>query len=292
MNNIGLILNSLFKIFIMNEKLYKPISGWIILLLLFVLPAVAFMFQNVFTWIGTALVELLLISGFIIVNPNASKVMTLFGKYVGSIKQDGFFWANPFFYKRSVSLRARNFESERLKVNDKRGNPIQIGVILVWRVKDTFKAQFEVEDYIHFVKVQADAAVRKLAGSFSYDHVDDHSEITLRAGETEVSHVLEKELQERLMMAGIEVLEARIGYLAYAPEIASAMLRRQQAEAIVSARFKIVDGAIGMVDGALRQLEDKKIVALDAHEKAKLVSNLMVVLCSDKETVPIVEASA
>ncbi len=145
---------------------------------------------------------------------------------------------------------------------------------------------------MHFVKVQTDAAVRKLAGSFAYDHVDDHTEITLRAGEVEVSHVLEKELQERLNMAGLEVLEARIGYLAYAQEIASAMLRRQQAEAIVSARYKIVDGAIGMVEGVLKQLDDKKIVALDSHEKAKLVTNLMVVLCSDKETVPIVEATA
>jgi len=177
-------------------------------------------------------------------------------------------------------------------VNDKRGNPIQIGVILVWKVRNTFKAQFEVEDYLHFVKVQTDAAVRKLAGSFSYDHVDDHKEITLRSEESEVNRVLEKELHERLEIAGIEVLEARIGYLAYAPEIAAAMLKRQQAEAIVSARYKIVEGAIGMVDGALKQLSDKGIVKMDDHEKVKLVSNLMVVLCSDKETVPIVEATA
>lgn len=276
----------------MNEKVYKATSGWRFLLLMLLLLIVGYFFESIALWICIVPIFLLTLAGFIIVNPNNSKVMTLFGKYVGTIKDDGFFWANPFFHKRDVSLRARNFESDRLKVNDKRGNPIQIGVILVWRVKDTFKAQFEVEDYMHFVKVQTDAAVRKLAGSFAYDHVDDHTEITLRSGEEEVSHLLEKELQERLTMSGIEVMEARIGYLAYAPEIASAMLRRQQAEAIVAARFKIVEGAIGMVDGALKQLDEKKIVEMDAHEKAKLASNLMVVLCSDKETVPIVDTSA
>lgn len=276
----------------MDEKVFKPVSGWLLLLFaLGLILAIVFLEDPIYKIISGFVLALVLL-GFIIVNPNNSKVMTLFGKYVGSIKQDGFYWANPFFLKRNLSLRARNFESERLKVNDKRGNPIQIGVILVWKVKNTFKAQFEVEDYAHFVKVQTDAAVRKLAGSFSYDHVDDHQEITLRSEESEVNRVLEKELHERLQIAGIEVLEARIGYLAYAPEIAAAMLKRQQAEAIVSARYKIVEGAIGMVDGALKQLEDKGIVKMDDHEKVKLVSNLMVVLCSDKETVPIVEATA
>ncbi|HRG68056.1 MAG: SPFH domain-containing protein [Saprospiraceae bacterium] len=276
----------------MDEKVFKPVSGWLLLLFAFgLILAIVFLEDPIYKIISGFVLALVLL-GFIIVNPNNSKVMTLFGKYVGSIKQDGFYWANPFFLKRNLSLRARNFESERLKVNDKRGNPIQIGVILVWKVKNTFKAQFEVEDYAHFVKVQTDAAVRKLAGSFSYDHVDDHQEITLRSEESEVNRVLEKELHERLQIAGIEVLEARIGYLAYAPEIAAAMLKRQQAEAIVSARYKIVEGAIGMVDGALKQLEDKGIVKMDDHEKVKLVSNLMVVLCSDKETVPIVEATA
>ncbi|HEX5626203.1 MAG TPA: SPFH domain-containing protein [Saprospiraceae bacterium] len=276
----------------MKEKIFQPVSGYLMLLVLAIILGGMAYLRELYILIPGAIVSILILLGWIIVNPNGSKVMTLFGKYVGSVKSDGFFWANPFFYKRDMSLRARNFESERLKVNDKRGNPIQIGVVLVWRVKDTFKAQFEVEDYMHFVKVQADAAVRKLAGSFSYDHVDDHEEITLRSDANQVSHVLEKELQERLDMAGLEVLEARIGYLAYAPEIAAAMLKRQQAEAIVSARYKIVEGAIGMVDGALRQLEEKNIVDMDAHEKAKLVSNLMVVLCSDKETTPVVEASA
>ncbi|MBP8726454.1 MAG: SPFH domain-containing protein [Saprospiraceae bacterium] len=276
----------------MKEHKFKPISGWPMLLLAIAFPFPVAMTGLPLIWIIGGFLELLILGGFIIVNPNGSKVLTLFGKYVGTIRQDGFFWANPFFVKRNLSLRARNFESERLKVNDKRGNPIQIGVVLVWRVQDTFRAQFEVEDFIHFVKVQTDAAVRKLAGSFSYDHVDDHDEITLRASEQEVNHVLERELQERLGFAGIEVLESRIGYLAYAPEIAAAMLKRQQAEAIVSARFKIVEGAIGMVEGAVKELQGRGIVQLEPTEKARLVSNLMVVLCSEKETTPIVETSA
>lgn len=257
-----------------------------------ILPIALSQIWNPIVWAIGGFIEMLILAGFIIVYPNGSKVLTLFGKYVGTIRDDGFFWANPFYAKRHVSLRANNFESDRLKVNDKRGNPIQIGVVLVWKVQDTFRASFEVEDYSHYVKVQSDAAVRKLAGSFAYDHVDDHTEITLRSAEQEVNQVLEHELQERLGFAGIEVLEARIGYLAYAPEIAAAMLKRQQAEAIVSARYKIVEGAIGMVEGAVHQLETKNIVHLDSHEKAKLVSNLMVVLCSEKETTPVVEASA
>lgn len=276
----------------LKEKSFKAVSGWWILVVVLVLPYIVFMSQQIILYVIGGILWLVLIAGFIVINPNSSRVLTLFGKYVGTIREDGFFWANPFFIKRDLSLRARNFESERLKVNDKRGNPIQIGVVLVWRVQDTFRAQFEVEDFIHFVKVQTDAAVRKLAGSFAYDHVDDHQEITLRSSELEVNRVLESELQERLSFAGIEVLESRIGYLAYANEIAAAMLKRQQAEAIVSARFKIVEGAIGMVEGALKQLEQKGIVQLDSHEKAKLVSNLMVVLCSEKETTPVVEASA
>lgn len=275
-----------------QEKPFKAFSGWWVLLIVLLMPYFIIMSQQIILYIIGGIIWLVLISGFIVINPNSSRVLTLFGKYVGTIKEDGFFWANPFFIKRDLSLRARNFESDRLKVNDKRGNPVWIGVVLVWRVKDTFKAQFEVEDFIHFVKVQSDAAVRKLAGSFAYDHVDDHNEITLRASEQEVNNVLEKELAERLDFAGIEVLESRIGFLSYAPEIAAAMLKRQQAEAIVSARFKIVEGAIGMVEGALKQLEQKGIVQLDSHEKAKLVSNLMVVLCSEKETTPVVETSA
>lgn len=227
--------------------------------------------------------------GFFLVYPNGSRVLTLFGKYVGTVKDNGFFWVIPFILRKSISLRARNFDSERVKVNDKRGNPILISVILVWRVNDTYRAAFDVDNYESFVRVQTDSAVRKLAGSYSYDNFDDdQEEITLRSGVNVINEDLEKELDERLKIAGIEVLEARIGYLAYAPEIAAAMLKRQQAEAIVAARIKIVEGAVGMVDIALNQLSSQKLIDLDDHQKATMVSNLMVVLCSDKDATPVV----
>jgi regulator of protease activity HflC (stomatin/prohibitin superfamily) len=217
--------------------------------------------------------------------------MNLFGAYRGTVKANGLFWTNPFYARTSISLRARNFDSDRLKVNDKLGNPVLISVILVWRVQDTFKAAFEVDLYESFVKVQTDAAVRKLASLYSYDNFDDdQSELTLRSAVQEVNDDLEKELSERLSIAGIEVLEARLGYLAYAPEIANAMLKRQQAEAIVSARFKIVEGAVGMVELALDHLSKKDIIDLDEDKKAAMVSNLMVILCSDKEATPVVNA--
>ena len=229
--------------------------------------------------------------GFILVNPNGSRVLLLFGKYVGTIKQNGFFWVNPFYTKKKISLRASNFDSERLKVNDKIGNPIMISTILVWRVTDTYKAAFDVDNYENFVRVQTDAAVRKLASMYPYDNFadDGHDEdITLRSSVNEVSEALEKEVQERLAMAGIEVLEARIGYLAYAQEIANAMLKRQQATAIVAARHKIVEGAVSMVEMAIDALSKKEIVHLDEERKAAMVSNLMVILCGDKEASPVV----
>ena len=229
--------------------------------------------------------------GFILVNPNTSKVVLLFGKYVGTIKDNGLYWANPFFRKKPISLRASNFDSERLKVNDKLGNPIMISTILVWRVTDTYKAAFDVDNFENFVRVQTDAAVRKLASMYPYDNFADegHDEdITLRSSVNEVSEALEKEIDERLSIAGIEVLEARIGYLAYAQEIASAMLKRQQATAIIAARHKIVEGAVSMVEMALDKLNENKVVELDEERKAAMVSNLMVVLCSDKDTTPIV----
>ncbi|MFT6809341.1 MAG: regulator of protease activity HflC (stomatin/prohibitin superfamily) [Saprospiraceae bacterium] len=236
----------------------------------------------------TILTGLFTLFGLVIVNPNQSRVLTLFGKYVGSIRENGFQWVNPFKRKRKISLRARNFDSERVKVNDKRGNPILISVILVWRVRETYKAAFEVDDYESFIRVQTDAAVRKLAGMYSYDNFDDDlEEVTLRSDVGDVNDALESEVSERLEIAGLEVIEARIGYLAYAPEIASAMLKRQQAEAIVAARFKIVEGAVGMVDSALELLSEKNIIELDDEKKAAMVSNLMVVLCSDKEATPI-----
>jgi len=234
-------------------------------------------------------IPIFLMIGLFIVNPNDSRVLVLFGKYVGTVKENGFYWVNPFYSKRLITLKARNFESDRLKVNDKSGNPIVISVIIVWKVNNTFKAAFDVDDYVHFVKLQSDAALRYLCSLYAYDNfTDDVNELTLRSGTQDVNEELEKQLDESLKMVGIEVIEARIGYLAYAPEIASAMLQRQQAEAVVAARFKIVEGAVGMVEEALSKLDSKKIAALSAQQKAELVSNLMIVLCSDKETVPVV----
>lgn len=275
-----------------HEKIINTSSGYIGLLMLLSIAAIAIAGAIVS---GSPLFYLLffvflfLLPGFFIVNPNGSKVLVLFGEYKGTVKKNGFFWTNPFYTKTRISLRARNFDSERLKVNDNKGNPILISVILVWKVDNTFKAAFEVNDYENFVKVQTDAAVRKLAGSYAYDNFDDdEKEMTLRSGLQEINTALEAELEERLEMAGIRVLEARIGYLAYAPEIASAMLRRQQAEAIVSARFKIVEGAVGMVELALDKLSRDKIVDFDEDRKAAMVSNLMVVLCGDRDVTPVV----
>lgn len=215
--------------------------------------------------------------------------MVLFGAYVGSIKKNGFFWTNPFYTKKKFSLRARNFNSDPIKVNDKLGNPIMIGLVLVWKVEDTYKAAFGVDEYEHFVVVQSEAALRKLAGLYAYDNIEDEkAKITLRDGGEEVNFELEKEIRERLEIAGIYVIEARINYIAYAQEIAQAMLKRQQATAIVAARFKIVEGAVSMVQMALEELSKKEIVELDEDKKATMVSNLMVVLCGDKEATPVV----
>ena len=279
------------------EKSFRPYSGYLALLL-FLAVIVIGLTGVVNAWhpaiTGAALLFMVFFpTGFFFINPNSSRVITLFGKYKGTVKDNGFFWANPFFTKKAISLRARNFESERIKVNDKRGNPILISVITVWRVRDAYKAAFEVDDYASFVKLQSDAAVRSLVGQYSYDNFDDHqTEITLRSGLQEINHSLEHALSERLAIAGIEVMEARIGYLAYAEEIASAMLKRQQAEAIVAARHKIVEGAVSMVEMALTDLAGKNIVHFDDEKKATMVSNLMVVLCSDKEVIPVVNTGS
>lgn len=275
----------------MNEKPFKAGSGFLMLLVeLLITAGIIFAIATTRSPEFALFIPIvfILLPGFFIINPNTSRVMIFFGDYKGTIKKNGFYWVNPFFVKRKVSLRAHNFDSERVKVNDKLGNPIMISVILVWQVKETYKAAFEVNDYGHFVRVQSDAAVRKLAGSYAYDNFEDESEITLRSGLNEVNHALEEELTERLSIAGIQVIEARIGYLAYAEEIASAMLQRQQATAIVAARFKIVEGAVGMVETALDELNKKSIVDLDEEKKAAMVSNLMVVLCSDKAASPVV----
>ncbi|MFH0842798.1 MAG: SPFH domain-containing protein [Bacteroidota bacterium] len=275
-----------------QEHSFKPISGYWALLaeVIFLGGAIAgFYFQMI--WLGIVLTILFSLAsiGFTVINPNGSCVMVLFGAYRGTVKENGFFWVNPFYTKRKLSLRARNFDSEPIKVNDKIGNPIKIGFVLVWRVQDTFKAVFDVDDYQHFVLVQSDAALRKLAGLYPYDNLEDHeSLLALRSGGEEINDMLEKEIRERLTIAGIEVIEARINYIAYAEEIANAMLRRQQATAVVSARFKIVEGAVSMVQMALEQLSDKKIVEFDEEKKAAMVSNLMVVLCGDKDATPVV----
>lgn len=279
-----------------NEKSTSPSNGYLMLfliLILFIGSIVGFfMFKNVW-FLLSFISSFFLAAGLLLVNPNESSVLLLFGEYKGTVKKNGLFWVNPFYSKKKISLRARNFDSERLKVNDKLGNPIMISTILVWRVKDTYRASFDVNNFENFVVVQTDAAVRKLASLYPYDNFADEGldeDITLRSSVNEVSEALEQEITERLFIAGIEVLEARIGYLAYANEIASAMLKRQQATAIVAARHKIVEGAVSMVEMALNELSSKDIVHLDDERRAAMVSNLMVVLCSDKDVAPIVNA--
>ncbi|MBK6454676.1 MAG: SPFH domain-containing protein [Gemmatimonadetes bacterium] len=235
------------------------------------------------------LTGILTLSGLFTVQPNEGKVLTLFGKYVGTVRESGLFWANPFFTKKAVSLRIRNFETTKLKVNDNHSNPIEIGAIVVWKVVETAEALFEVDDYTHFVVMQSEAAVRALAQSYPYDaHGVD--EIALSTHPADVSKALQQAVADRLHKAGVEVIEARLSHLAYAPEIANAMLRRQQAAAIIAARSKIVEGAVGMVENALTLISDRGLVTLDDERKASMVSNLLVVLCSDRDAQPVVNA--
>lgn len=274
------------------EKEFLPLSGYVMLAIALVLivPSIIglIVLKNLFL-IGLVFIGVFILVGFIIVNPNESSIMVLFGAYKGTIKRNGFSWVNPFFTRKRISLRARNLDSAPIKVNDKIGNPIMIGVVMVWKVEDTYKAAFEVDDYVHFVDIQSEAAVRKLAGHFPYDDFEaENAEITLRGGGEEVNQMLEDEITERLSIAGIRVIEARINYIAYAQEIAGAMLKRQQATAIVAARTKIVEGAVGMVEMALEALSRKKIIEFDDERKMAMVSNLMVVLTSDKDVSPVV----
>jgi hypothetical protein len=281
------------------EKTLKPLSGYlaVVLGILSIAGGAVLMATsdtsepppvNIVIGIVLFIVSALLFRGIFIVNPNHSRVCMLFGKYAGTVKANGLCWVNPFYQRVKVSLRAENLESPRLKVNDKMGNPIEIAVVVVWQVSDTFKATFDVEDYEHYVKVQSEAAIRHLASSCAYDHMEDeHAALTLRDGGEQVTRMLEAELLERLSAAGIIIREARISHLAYAAEIAGAMLQRQQATAIVAARFKIVEGAVGMVELALEHLSRKQIVHLDEEKKAAMVSNLMVVLCGEKGAQPI-----
>ena len=238
-------------------------------------------------WVLLILLEAFLLIGTFVVNPNEGRVMQFFGDYVGTVKSPGLRWANPFYTKKRISLRIRNFESARLKVNDNEGNPIEIAAVVVWRVVDTAEAVFEVDDYQNFVKVQSEAAVRNLATSYKYDaHEDD--QMSLRGNTAEVAEHMKKEIQDRLAKAGVEVLEARISHLAYAPEIAQAMLQRQQAGAIIAARQRIVEGAVGMVQMALDMLSQREILDLDNERRAAMVSNLLVVLCGERSTQPVI----
>jgi regulator of protease activity HflC (stomatin/prohibitin superfamily) len=240
----------------------------------------------IFCILGLILLALMPL-GFFAVNPNEARVMTLFGRYKGSVKTDGFHWVNPLFKRRKISLRIRNFESSQIKVNDLEGNPIEIAAVVVWRVVETAEAMFEVENFEHYVKVQTETALRNMATHYPYDaYVEEH--LSLRANTAEIAEKLKTEVQERLGKAGVEVLEARINHLAYATEIAAAMLQRQQAGAIIAARSRIVEGAVGMVEMALDLLSKRGVVTLDNERKAAMVSNLLVVLCGDRNTQPVV----
>jgi len=280
-----------------HEKAVHGLPGWAVL---FVLIAVLFgasyaLVQaareasswGIVLWSLVLALDLVCLPGLTVVNPNEAKVLTLFGVYKGSIKVPGFWWVNPLTSRRRLSLRVRNFESGRLKVNDLDGNPIEIAAVVVWRIVETFEAVFNVDDYEHFVHVQTEAAVRILATTYAYDAHED-GKLSLRSSVVEITERLRHEIQERLATAGIDVIEARISHLAYAPEIAGAMLRRQQASAVIAARQRIVEGAVGMVEMALAELSAKRVVQLDEERKATMVSNLLVVLCSERGVEPVV----
>jgi regulator of protease activity HflC (stomatin/prohibitin superfamily) len=238
----------------------------------------------------TAIVLLVCVAGFFMVHPNQARVLTLFGTYVGSARETGLRWANPFYAKQAVSLRIRNFDCDSLKVNDSSGNPIEIAAVVVWKVVDSAEAVFEVDDYISFVQIQSEAALRNLATSYPYEAHD--GEVALRSNPQEIAEQLKMEVQDRLDKAGVKVIEARISHLAYAPEIASAMLKRQQAQAIVAARRQIVDGAVGMVKMALDELKKQDVIELDDERKAAMVSNLLVVLCGEENAQPVLNTGS
>lgn len=283
------------------EKILKPVSGFLTLVVALACfgGGIYLLISNAndndipsdLFWVGILLIitAVFLFKGLTVINPNQANVCTFFGKYIGSIKANGLLFVNPFYRKQRISLRSNNFESTKLKVNDKMGNPVEIAAVIVWQVNDTYKATFEVTDYAQYVKIQSESALRHLATTCPYDEMEDsNAEVTLRNGGEKVIAMLEQELNERLSAAGILIKEARISHLAYAPEIAGDMLRRQQATAIVAARFKIVEGAVSMVELALELLSKKEIVNLDEDKKAAMVSNLMVVLCGEKSVQPVV----
>jgi len=281
-----------------QEKEYKPLSGWFMLVLLLATgAALAFWFIEILdaganapliiVWALTITIWSLMLAGFFTLQPNMAAVLILFGRYAGTAKTSGFHWANPFFTKTRVSLRARNLNAERIKVNDSRGNPIEIAAVIVWRVMNTAQAIFDVDEFVHYVTIQSESALRHLASAYPYDTTED-GQLSLRGSMDEVSEALKTELQERATLAGVRIDEARLSHLAYAPEIAHAMLQRQQAEAVVAARTRIVDGAVGMVEMALERLDRHSTVKLDEERRASMVSNLLVVLCGDKAAQPVV----
>ncbi len=281
-----------------QEKIIQPTNGYAALALSLVLLVggiicLVFLNSGPGALLGIAATACLIVSTFIwkgllIIQPNQARVLNLFGQYVGTVKSNGMFFVNPFYTATRLSQRSQNLAIPTLKVNDKMGNPIEIAAVVVWQVTDTYKASYEIADYVLYVKNQSEAALRNLATSFAYDNIEDeHASITLREGGAKVNELLEQELNDRLEKAGITALESRISHLAYAPEIAGAMLQRQQATAIVAARFKIVEGAVGMVEMALEQLSKKDIVTLDEDKKAAMVSNLMVVLCGERSAQPV-----
>ena len=285
-----------------QEKTRKVASGYVALVVLPLLTAgivwmlvravVAESVLYIILNIVLLVVMLILFMGFFMVHPNQAKVLQLFGTYVGSVRETGLRWANPFYSKETVSLRVRNFESGQMKVNDSSGNPIEIAAVVVWKVVDSAEAVFEVDDYVNFVQIQSEAALRNLGTSYPYEPHDDSDGFALRSHPMEISHALRDEIQDRLSQAGVTVIEARISHLAYAPEIANAMLRRQQASAIIAARQQIVHGAVGMVDLALKELNENNVVELDEERKASMVSNLLVVLCSDEAAQPVLNTSS
>lgn len=280
-----------------TEKTGKRLNGYVMLALFILLLALT-IYLLVKTIISENLILLavdiplfitvfLMMSGFFTIQPNEARVLILFGKYVGSVREPGFHWTNPFVSRKNVSLRIRNFNSDKLKVNDLDGNPIEIAAVIVWRVIDSARALFDVENYEQFVAIQSETAIRSLASEYSYDsHNDEHA--SLRGNPQEIAENLKKQVETRLVVAGVDIIESRISHLAYAPEIAQAMLRRQQAQAIVAARKKIVEGAVGMVQDALTMLAEQNIVTLDEDKKATMVNNLMVALVSESETQPVI----
>jgi regulator of protease activity HflC (stomatin/prohibitin superfamily) len=280
-----------------GEKQANKTNGFLMLFVLLILIALEiYLFigivvtQNtkiLWVFIPLILIIIVVLSGFIVVQPNESRVLIFFGKYIGTVRNSGFWWVNPFTIKRKVSLRIRNFNSDKIKVNDLHGNPIEIGAVVVWKVIDSAKAVFDVENYEEFVDIQSETAIRSLASEYPYD-TDDESKASLRGTPQEIADNLKGQLEKRLEVAGVDILESRISHLAYAQEIAQAMLRRQQAEAIIAARQKIVEGAVGMVEMALKSLSEQKIVTLDEDKKATMVNNLMVALVSENDVQPII----